>query len=157
MALAQIWPRLNPMHRTVLAALAAHNDHARAAAALGISRRLFTHRLSQARQAFLTLWHEGESPSRVWCTSKTTAARRRRARRAAETGQPLQPRPTPGARPRADLGISDAELVRRYQAGESIRQLATALGTYYSVIHTRLHAEGAQLRPPRQPPTDRSW
>jgi hypothetical protein len=152
-ALAQIWPRLHPMHQAVLAALATHGDYGRAAAALGISRQLFTTRLSGARQAFLKHWHEGESPSRVWCTGKTTVIRRRRARRArqaAETGQPLQP--TPGARPRVDLGISDAELVRRYQAGESIRKLAAALGTYYSVIHTRLLAEGAQLRPPGQPP-----
>ncbi len=152
-ALAQIWPRLHPVHQQALAALAAHGDHGRAAASLGISRRLFTTRLSDARQAFLKLWHEGESPSRVWCTGKTTAIWRRRAhraRKAAETGQPLPP--TPGARPRADLGISDAELVRRYQAGESVRQLAAALGTYYSVVHTRLLAEGAQLRPPGQPP-----
>jgi hypothetical protein len=153
-ALAQIWPRLHPMHQTVLSALATHGDYGLAATSLGISRRLFTVRLSDARQAFLKHWHEGESPSRVWTTGKSTAIRRRRAQRAqraAETGQPLPP--TPGARPRVDLGISDTELVRRYQAGESIRKLAAALGTYYSVIHTRLLAEGAQLRPPGPPPT----
>jgi Helix-turn-helix domain len=154
-ALAQIWPRLHPTHQAVLTALAAHGDHGRAAASLGISRRLFTTRLSDARQAFLKLWHEGESPSRVWTTGKTTAIRRRRTRRilrAAEAGQRYQPRPAPGAKPKVDLGISDAELARRYQAGESIRQLAAALGTYYSVVHTRLLAEGTQLRPPGQPP-----
>lgn len=158
LALAQIWPRLHPHHQQVLAALADHNDHGLAASSFGISRRMFTHQLSDARPAFLKHWHEGESPSRIWCTGKTTAIwrrRARRARRAAETGQPL--RPTPGARPRADLGISDAELVRRCHAGESIRQLAAALGTYYSVVHTRLLAEGAQLRPAKgQPPAHRS-
>ena len=154
-ALAQIWPRLHPMHQTVLAALATHNDHGRAAASLGISRHLFTARLSDARQAFLRLWHEGEPPSRVWRTNKTTAASRRRARRAAGNGQPPRRRVTSG-RARVDLGISDAELVQRYQAGESIRQLAAALGTYYSVVHTRrLRAEGTQLRPPGQPPGPR--
>jgi hypothetical protein len=150
-ALAQIWPRLGPLHREVLTALADHGDHGRAAAALGVSRRLFTARLSEARQAFLRHWHEGESPSRVWTTGKTTAIRRRRAdraRRAAETGQPIPP--TPGARPRLDLGISDAELVRRYHAGESVRQLAAALGTSYGVIYERLHTHGARLRPPGQ-------
>jgi hypothetical protein len=152
-ALAQIWPRLRPEYQQVLAALAAHGDHGLAAASLGISRRLFTTRLSEARQAFLRRWHEGESPSRVWTTGKTTAIWRRRAhraQRAAQTGQPIPP--TPGARPRVDLGISDAELVRRYAAGESVRQLAAALGTYYSVIRDRLLTEGAQLRPPGQPP-----
>jgi hypothetical protein len=153
LALAQIWPRLHPRHQTVLAALADHGDHGRAAAALGVTRRLFTSQLSQARQAFLTLWHEGESPSRVWTTGQSTAIRRRRARRTQRAAQTAQPRPpTPGARPRLDLGISDAELVARYQAGQSIRQLAAALGTYYSVIHNRLLAEGTHLRPPGPPP-----
>jgi hypothetical protein len=149
LALAQIWPRLRPEYQEVLAALAAHDDYGLAASSLGISRRLFTARLSEARQAFLQRWHEGESPSRVWTTGKSTGIWRRRAhraRRAAETGQPLPP--TPGARPRADLGISDAELVRRYQAGESCRQLAAALGTSYSVIRDRLLTNGTQLRPP---------
>ncbi|HEY5988366.1 MAG TPA: hypothetical protein VIV12_18610 [Streptosporangiaceae bacterium] len=153
-ALAQIWPRLHPAHQTVLAALANHNDHGLAAASLGISRRLFTSRLSDARQAFLKLWHEGESPSRLWRGNKTTTPRRRRARGAAGNGQPARRRSTPG-RARADLGISDAELVRRYQAGESVRQLAASLGTYYSAVHTRLHAEGAQLRRVGQPPGPR--
>ncbi len=82
LALAQIWPRLHPRHQKVLAALAAHGDYGHAAASLGISRRLFTRQLSQARQAFLKRWHEGESPSRVWTTGKTTTIRRRRAHRA---------------------------------------------------------------------------
>lgn len=152
-ALAQIWPRLRPGHQQVLAALAAHGDYGLAAASLGISRQLFTARLSEARQAFLRRWHEGEAPSRVWTTGKTTAIWRRRAhraRRAAEAGRPLPP--TPGARPRLDLGISDAELARRYQAGQSIRQLAAALTTSYNVIRDRLLSEGTQLRPPGQPP-----
>jgi hypothetical protein len=152
-ALAQIWPRLHPLHQTALTALATHNDHGLAAASLGISRRLFTTRLSDARQAFLTLWHEGESPSRLWRGNKTTTPRRR-ARRITGNRQPPRRRFTPG-RARLDLGITDTELVRRYHAGESIRQLAASLGTSYSVIHNRLHAEGAQLRPPGQPPEPR--
>jgi hypothetical protein len=155
-ALTQIWPRLRPEHQQVLAALAAHGDYGLAASSLGISRRLFTARLSEARQAFLRRWHEGESPSRIWTTGKTTKIWRRRADRAhkaAQTGQPLPP--TPGARPRLELGISDAELARRYQAGESVRQLAAALGTHYSVIRDRLLTEGTQLRPPG-PPAHRS-
>ena len=71
-------------------------------------------------------------------------AARRRARMKARSRQPARPGPGPA---RKDLGISDAELIRRYQAGESIRQLAASLGTYYSVVQYRLKAEGAQLRP----------
>lgn len=72
-----------------------------------------------------------------------TIAARRRARNKAQNRQPARR----GSGPlRADLGISDAELARRYQAGESIRQLAASLGTYCSVVQYRLKAEGTQLR-----------
>jgi transposase len=162
LALAQIWPRLHPGHRQVLAALAATGDYGLAAASLGISRSWFISRLSQARKAFLKLWHEHETPSRPWgddrrginatdrhsITNRTIGHRRRRAQQRAARGLP--PVVKTGA-PAADLGISDAELVRRYQDGASIRQLATALGSSYSVIQRRLHAEGANLRPARPP------
>lgn len=156
-ALAQIWPRLRPEHREVLTALTVYDDYGLAAAALGISRTWFTTRLSTARREFLKLWHEGEPPSRPWArdvrgikttdrraATNRTIATRRRARNKAQNQQPARPRPGP---PRADLRISDAELARRYQAGESIRQLAGSLGTYYSVVQYRLKAEGTQLRP----------
>jgi|SRR5712691_464105 len=157
-ALAQIWPRLRPEHQQVLTALTVHDDYGLAAEALGISRSWFITRPGRARREFLKLWHEGEPPSWPWAqdqrgriaaadrllaTNRTIAARRR-ARRKAQNPQPARPGAGP---PRADLGISDAELVRRYQAAESIRQLAAALGTYYSVVQYRLKAEGAQLRP----------
>ncbi len=99
-ALAQIWPRLRPEHQKVLAALTVYDDYGLAAAALGISRTWFTTRLSQARREFLTLWHEGEPPSRPWAqdqrgefkaigqrvAANRTIAARRRARRKARTG-----------------------------------------------------------------------
>jgi hypothetical protein len=56
-AVAQIWPRLRPLHQQVPAALAAHEDYGRAAAALGKSRKTFTTQVGQARRAFLDLWH----------------------------------------------------------------------------------------------------
>jgi hypothetical protein len=148
-ALAQIWPKLSPLHQTVLAALATHGEPGQAAASLGISRKLFYARLSDARKAFLQHWHEGESPSRV-CNGKTSAARRRarRARRSAEGRKPHQRSYKIAARPKADLGISDAELVRRYQAGESTNQLAAALGSNQGTVRNRLLAEGVQLRLP---------
>lgn len=102
-------------------------------------------------------WHECETPSRPWgqdwhglkatdrhVAANRTIATRRRARRRAQNEQTVRPRPGP---PRADLGISDAELVRRCEAGLSIRQLAASIGTRYSVVRYRLKAEGAQLRP----------
>jgi hypothetical protein len=146
----------------VLAALAATGDYGLAAASLGISRSWFISRLSAARKAFLKLWHEHETPSRPWgddrrgikptnshtITNRTIGHRRRRAQQRAERGQP--PAVKTGGSP-ADLGISDAELARRYEGGESIRQLTAALGTSYSVIQRRLRAEGAHLRPVGQP------
>jgi hypothetical protein len=157
-ALAQIWPQLRPVYREVLTALAAHEDYGRAAAALGKSRKTFTTQVGQARQAFFKLWHEGETPSRPWGTDRRpatvprhtitnraiTGRQRRRARRAAANGG--LPPPRRSGRAWTDLGISGTELVRRYEQGQSIRQLAGSLGTSYSVIQRRLQAEGAQLR-----------
>jgi hypothetical protein len=155
-ALAQIWPRLRPLHRQVLVALAAYDDYELAAKSLGKSRKTFTTQVSQARRAFLALWHEGEAPSRPWGVDRrisatdrhtiTNRAIRNRHRAAARYAQQDRPsRPAPKTR-KLDLGIPGTELVRRYEAGESIRQLAAALGSSYSVIQRRLNDEGAQLR-----------
>jgi hypothetical protein len=154
-ALAQIWPRLRPAHREVLAALAAHGDYGLAAQSLGRSYKIFTFAVSQARREFLALWHEGETPSRPWgqdrrisdtdrhsITSRTIRRRRQRARQA----PPDEGAPRRRKTRRADLGICDAELVRRYQAGESVRQIAVSLGRSYSVVHRRLQTEGVEFR-----------
>jgi Helix-turn-helix domain len=159
-ALGQIWPLLRPLHREVLTALAAHEDYGLAAAALGKSRKTFTTQVGEARRAFLELWHQGEAPSRPWgydrrrttttnahsVTNRAVVARARvRTRHAVRNGGQLPPARRTGP-PWSDLGISNAELVRRYEGGQSIRQLAVSLGSSYSVIHRRLQAEGAQLR-----------
>lgn len=162
-ALAQIWPRLRPAHRDVLAALAAHGDYGLAAESLGRSYKTFTFEVSQARREFFALWHEGETPSRPWgrdnrissdtdrhsITTRTIRRRRQRARQAPPDDGAARLRTTPGRR--ADLGIPDAELVRRYQAGESVRQIAASLGRSYSVVHRRLHTEGTEFRPVGRP------
>jgi Helix-turn-helix domain len=159
-ALAQIWPMLRPLHRQVLAALAAHDDYGRAAAALGKSRRTFTSQVGKARRAFFDLWHQGETPSRPWGHDRRrttitggptityraiTGRRANRARSAARSSGRPQSARRPGPL-RADLGISDTELGRRYENGQSIRQLAASLGCSYEVIRQRLHAQGAQVR-----------
>jgi hypothetical protein len=69
-ALWQIFPVLAPRYRNTLLALAAHGDHAKAAAALGYTRRTYECNLSEARRAFYLLWHEGEKPSRLWAMDK---------------------------------------------------------------------------------------
>ncbi len=66
MALRQIWPRLRPAERELIAALAEHEDYGRAAEALGKSRHTYATQLGRARQAFRELWHEGETPSHPW-------------------------------------------------------------------------------------------
>jgi hypothetical protein len=91
LALAQIWDELSSGHQQVLLALAAHDDHDRAARSLGLTRSAYRNRLSMARQAFYLLWHEGEQPSRIWARdyrggkgvnseSRTTGIIRRRQR-----------------------------------------------------------------------------
>jgi hypothetical protein len=66
LALAQIWARLRPAQRDLLAAMAEHEDYAKAAAALGKTWHTFATQISHARTAFRELWHEGETPSRPW-------------------------------------------------------------------------------------------
>jgi hypothetical protein len=65
-ALAQIWARLRPKDRELLAAMAEHEDYAQAAAALGKTRHAYATDIGKARKAFRALWHEGETPSRPW-------------------------------------------------------------------------------------------
>jgi hypothetical protein len=66
LALAQIWARLRPKDRELLAAMAEHEDYAKAAAALGKPRHTYATEIGLARKAFRELWHEGETPSRPW-------------------------------------------------------------------------------------------
>lgn len=65
-ALRQIWPLLSPTHRAVLTALAAHGSQTDAATATGKSYATFGSHLKMARRAFYALWHEHETPSRMW-------------------------------------------------------------------------------------------
>jgi len=98
LAVRQIWPMLRPLHQMVFLALAATGDYAQAAQAVGYPYSTFSSLVSQARAAFLTLWHEGETPSRIWAVDKhgTTditdrarhvlAARRRKTRSRRQPG-----------------------------------------------------------------------
>jgi hypothetical protein len=65
-ALAQIWAALRPIDRATFEALAQYGDHAAAAAALGLRPNAYANRLALARRRFLRLWHQGETPSRLW-------------------------------------------------------------------------------------------
>ncbi len=44
------------------------------------------------------------------------------------------------------VDLDSAELARRYEAGESIRQLAVAYDTSYGTVHSRLDDAGVQFR-----------
>lgn len=65
-ALRQIWPRLHPTQQAVLMSLATWGDQASAAAAIGKSYTTFGTHMKHARRAFFALWHEHETPSRIW-------------------------------------------------------------------------------------------
>jgi hypothetical protein len=65
-ALAQILPRIKPVHREALLTLAMQGTYDKGAAAIGISRVAFKNLVYRARKEFLGLWHEGEQPSRIW-------------------------------------------------------------------------------------------
>ncbi len=74
-ALMQIWPRLTPPHQAVLLALATHDDYQMAAASLGRAYHGFVSTVSTARQQFLRLWHEHETPSGVWGRDRRNRSR----------------------------------------------------------------------------------
>lgn len=65
-AVQQILPTLRRFERDALLALATFDDYAEAERALGIAPRSLPGRVKSAREAFLALWHEGETPSRQW-------------------------------------------------------------------------------------------
>lgn len=66
LAMWQILPALRDHERAALVALAAHDTYQAAAAALGVEYQTFKSQIARARRRFLTLWHEGERPSRPW-------------------------------------------------------------------------------------------
>jgi hypothetical protein len=51
LALAQIWPRLRPKDRELLAAMAEHEDYGKAAAALGKTRHTYATEIGRAPTA----------------------------------------------------------------------------------------------------------
>jgi hypothetical protein len=75
MATTQILATLKPHLADAVGALAACGDYAAAAAALNLRYSTLTQRLSQARRAFLRLWHEGERPSAVRGTDRRVGRR----------------------------------------------------------------------------------
>lgn len=106
MALWQVLPTLTDLERRVLYVLAAAGDYALAADGAGMSYPTFVAAVRRARQRFLTGWHEGETPSRVWRTDRRVASRTR-------TGVT------------ADQ-LEDAR--GRYWAGETLESIAPGLG-----------------------------
>jgi hypothetical protein len=66
LALWQVWARLRDEDREALLALAIHGEYDKAAATLGLRKYTYYARVRRARVRFLRLWHEGESPSRLW-------------------------------------------------------------------------------------------
>jgi nucleotide-binding universal stress UspA family protein len=70
LAVWQIWATLRPLHKMALLALAAHNDYATAAQSVGYPYSTFTSLICEARAEFFALWHEAETPSRLWAADR---------------------------------------------------------------------------------------
>lgn len=78
-SLVQIIWTLTPLRREALIALAVWDRYDLAAMALGISEHAFVIRLNRARADFRKLWHQGETPSRMWGSDqRVNNARQRR-------------------------------------------------------------------------------
>lgn len=66
LALAQIWATLSPDEREALTVLAVTNSQRGGAEMLGVHYMTVGKWVRRGRTAFLALWHEGETPSRLW-------------------------------------------------------------------------------------------
>lgn len=64
--LAQVWTQLTDRDREVFVAFAIYDDYQTAAEAIGVSHGNFRYYIIQARKRFLRLWHEGETPTKIW-------------------------------------------------------------------------------------------
>jgi DNA-directed RNA polymerase specialized sigma24 family protein len=161
----QIWRALDPGHRDTFTARAESASPTEAAQRLGVSRRLYHDRIRRARQQFLLLWHEGQTPSQPWRLDRaaadnykngTTITQRAFTRPAA---RPARPRDAGPARHRVDVGISGAELLNRYLHGQSLRSLAVMAGVSRTTITQRIKQAGyvpfsSRNTPPSVPPKD---
>ena len=76
-AVHQILTTLRPPYLRVIRALAEYDDYSLAAESLGKARKGFITTLCVARQFFLELWHEHETPSRIWGHDYRSARTRR--------------------------------------------------------------------------------
>lgn len=162
----QIWHALDPGHRGIFTARAGSASPTEAAQRLGVSRPVYHDQIRRARRQFLALWHQGETPSQVWrldraaadsYKSTTTITQRAFTRRAARRAKPRDG--VPARRPRMDIGISGADLLKRYLDGQSLRSLATMTGVSRTTITQRMKQAGyvpfsCPDTPPPVPPKD---
>lgn len=152
LALVQIWVTLTPAQRDTLRALAEYGDRASAARSLDLSEKAYCSALTRARRRFFALWHEHERPSRLWGAGRPGARHqnpmyllRQRRRKAEQRARRDRSRPKARiGRPPRDLGVTDAEILARHEAGESMNALARALGTAQDVIGRRIHTARAE-------------
>jgi DNA-directed RNA polymerase specialized sigma24 family protein len=75
-SLGQILPTLTGRQREAIAALAAHDEYGTAADSMGVKYSTFNSYISDARNRFLRLWHEGEKPPRTWGCDRRAGATR---------------------------------------------------------------------------------
>jgi DNA-binding transcriptional regulator YiaG len=158
LAAERIFATLKPRFQAALLALAAHEDYADAAQALGVKYDTFCDQVARGRRAFYALWHEGEEPSRVWgcdrragatsatrsggegkrvSTSRETIRRRKPAAgRACRSGQAETVAPVlPTAWVAAVLsGDTDRIRAERLAAGLSQRVLAELVGVSQGAV-----------------------
>ena len=152
-ALAQIWTALTPTHRQVLTAMAEHDDRRQAERAVNMDAVTFTRTLGRARRAFFALWHEGETPSRMWGYDRSGARhrnvmylvrlRKQRALKRRAAGVVSRQ----GHRPPKELGVPNSELLARFEAGESYAALGREFGVSGDLIKGRVHKARVEQAP----------
>lgn len=137
LALQQIWPHLSVAQQRAFHAIAEFGTQAAAAAHLGITESTLKNHVIAGRRAFFGLWHEHETPTRVWAADRRvyrdgipSAATYRKAARTIRGRGPRKPEPprVPRHGTASEYGYWGCRCpeCRAYKAAQSQRRLRKA-------------------------------
>lgn len=164
LALYQILPRIRPLHRSTIVALAAHGEYQAAADGLGMPKGRMIVYLAEGRKRFRYWWHQGETPSRHWGNdqrasgdgtgepAKSNARTQLKYRRYRERVKRIaagieQPRPK-----REPLTGEQIEAIADlYRGGMTLRQCIAESGETEMRVRSALATAGVQMRPRGHP------
>jgi hypothetical protein len=163
-ALQQILPRVRPLHRSTIIALAAHGSYQAAADGLDMPKGRLICYLASGRQRFRHWWHQGETPSGHWGNDQRASSDNSGGQAKADIREQLKHRRHRERVKRIAAGLEDARPKREpitadaiaaiaamYREGLTIRQCIAESGETEMRVRDALKAAGVQMRPRGRP------